>query len=205
MIKQSIYPKGWCVYFITNLVNTKLYIGYTGNPNHRWNGQHLYMLRHNKHTCPHLQAAWNKYGESNFEFKVFRYCKTKQEVIDSEIELIAFFKKLGLAYNHKDGGDFVNHDEETRRKISEIKKLRYQDPNFKPNKGRVHTKEAKENMNNSHTKYVAFGEEKTVGQWAKDYRCLISYTALTNRIWRGWKLEKALTIKRGYGAGDQRY
>lgn len=40
---------------------------------------------------------------------------------------------------------------------------------------------------------VAFGEEKTVADWARDPRCAVTYQGLDARLRRGWELEKALT------------
>lgn len=63
-----------CIYVIENLVNNKLYVGSAVNMSKRWT-LHLSHLRHQKHHSKHLQNAWNKYGESNFNFKVLEYCQ----------------------------------------------------------------------------------------------------------------------------------
>lgn len=53
----------------------------------------------------------------------------------------------------------------------------------------------KENANNMSTnrKVDAFGEEKTVSEWADDDRCKVSYSILYARIYKGWEPELALT------------
>ena len=56
------------IYKIENIVNDKIYVG-SGNIKERFY-RHRYELRHNKHNNDHLQNAWNKYGENNFEFCV---------------------------------------------------------------------------------------------------------------------------------------
>lgn len=61
------------IYQILNKINGKKYIGSTSNVRHRKN-DHFNKLRKNKHHSPKLQAAWNKYGEDNFEFKVLARC-----------------------------------------------------------------------------------------------------------------------------------
>lgn len=62
------------VYQVKNRVNGKLYIGSTTTPFSVRFGHHKSNLRHNKHGNPHLQNAWNKYGESSFEFSVLEVC-----------------------------------------------------------------------------------------------------------------------------------
>lgn len=54
------------VYMIKNVLNNHKYIGSTKNFKQRLK-QHLSDLRNNKHHSPHLQAAWNKYGEKHTE------------------------------------------------------------------------------------------------------------------------------------------
>ena len=57
------------IYKIINLVNDKFYVGSTTNKKIRFR-EHRKQLRGNRHHCKHLQAAWNKYGEDKFVFKV---------------------------------------------------------------------------------------------------------------------------------------
>ena len=57
------------IYKIVNLVNDKFYVGSTTNKKVRFR-EHRKQLRGNRHHCKHLQAAWNKYGEEKFDFRV---------------------------------------------------------------------------------------------------------------------------------------
>ena len=60
------------VYHIICKVTGKRYIGSTRNQHgfiRRWT-EHLCNLNANKHSAPHLQNAWNKYGEDAFLFQV---------------------------------------------------------------------------------------------------------------------------------------
>jgi hypothetical protein len=56
----------------------------------------------------------------------------------------------------------------------------------------------RENVRRAHAKrfkrYNIFDEAKTMGEWAEDPRCAVSYYTLRNRIQRGWPLEEALTV-----------
>lgn len=64
------------IYEIKNSVNGNCYIGSTNNAKRRWM-YHRTNLRGNKHHSFVLQKAWNKYGETNFEFKVLLICDEK--------------------------------------------------------------------------------------------------------------------------------
>ena len=55
------------IYKIINKVNGKYYVGSSNDIKGRW-CQHKGQLNNNKHSNPHLQYAWNKYGKDNFEF-----------------------------------------------------------------------------------------------------------------------------------------
>lgn len=61
--------KGQFIYKIINQVNDKFYVGSTTNTRERFR-THRNRLRNNRHHSKHLQAAWNKYGEEKFIFKV---------------------------------------------------------------------------------------------------------------------------------------
>lgn len=62
------------VYVIRNVVNGKVYVGSASRGiRSRWN-EHLSNLRKARHANRHLQAAWIKYGEGAFEFKVLLVC-----------------------------------------------------------------------------------------------------------------------------------
>ena len=53
------------IYKIECLINHKVYIGQSTNIELRWK-HHIYQLKKNNHENKYLQAAWNKYGSSNF-------------------------------------------------------------------------------------------------------------------------------------------
>lgn len=58
------------VYAIENLINGKVYVGSTARSlRTRWN-EHRCKLSHGTHGNQHLQAAWRKYGTSEFVFIV---------------------------------------------------------------------------------------------------------------------------------------
>lgn len=55
------------IYKIVNKINGKYYVGSAVNFKRRWT-EHRSKLKRNKHPNPHLQSAYNKYGENNFEY-----------------------------------------------------------------------------------------------------------------------------------------
>lgn len=61
------------IYCIENRINHKSYIGSSKNLYQRLL-KHFALLRHNKHQNAHLQNAWNKYGEGNFEWSIIEIC-----------------------------------------------------------------------------------------------------------------------------------
>ena len=66
------------IYMITNYVNNKRYIGSSKNIAQRlWT--HRSNLRHNTHSNEHLQHAWNKYGEENFNFTILEKCTIENQ------------------------------------------------------------------------------------------------------------------------------
>jgi group I intron endonuclease len=108
------------IYVIRHIETGRVYIGSArGTFRTRWYN-HRYRLRHNKHHCKFLQAAWNKYGEQAFEFEIIEVAN------DGILELEQ--KYLDAAFNSPDkcfnGSRTSTHpcnftvSEETRAKIS---------------------------------------------------------------------------------------
>lgn len=107
------------IYCIRNIKNNKIYIGQTNDIEVRWHN-HINMLRRNAHNNLHLQNAWNKYGENNFEFFVI-YEATENDNLNS---LEKYYIKLyntndeNCGYNLTDGGEGYKLSEEVKNKIS---------------------------------------------------------------------------------------
>jgi hypothetical protein len=59
------------VYVIEHIASGEKYFGSAAKPfDQRW-GNHRQKLLTGKHTNAHLQAAWSKYGEDAFVFRIF--------------------------------------------------------------------------------------------------------------------------------------
>lgn len=67
------------------------------------------------------------------------------------------------------------------------------DGNYGPHNCRVCSVEENANNKSNNVYMTAFGETKTVGEWARDPRCSVKYATLHERRRRGWDHELALT------------
>jgi group I intron endonuclease len=108
------------IYLITNLINSKVYIGSAVRLKRRWI-EHKNRLRSNTHHNQYLQRAWVKYGEENFKFEIIQHCD-KESLAFIETSLIKWFQASDekFGYNICDEGRNrlgAKHSEETKRKI----------------------------------------------------------------------------------------
>jgi group I intron endonuclease len=111
------------IYNIYCTVNGKQYVGSSNDIQRRW-GEHRRDLRAKEHHCPHLQNAWNKYGENAFIFNVIEHVigtltregliKTEQIWIDANWPDELLFNSRSKAESNL--GRKVS--EETRKKLS---------------------------------------------------------------------------------------
>ena len=145
--RKSVIEKQWSdigkisgVYKIVNKTNGKYYTGSSKNINERWK-IHKRGLRGNRHYNVHLQSAWNKYGETAFNFVVV-------ETADEKDLLMLEQRYLDIAKNEKDkcynmyftaGGGDVGH------LIYEARSKKYCGANH-PMYGKHHSDETKEKI-----------------------------------------------------------
>lgn len=147
------------IYKITCFSNKKIYIGSSVNIGKRFR-VHKSLLRSNKHRNPHLQNAWNEYGEENFKFEIIEIVKTN---LLWKRELIWFDKteccdpKYGfnIAINPTNGMLGRLHTEESKLKMSMSGKNKVFTEKHKLNlslaaKERKASKIARENMSKAH-------------------------------------------------------
>ena len=88
------------IYKIVNLVNDKFYVGSTIHKKVRFR-QHRKLLRGNRHHCKHLQAAWNKYGEDKFDFRVIEEVPDGVSLHDAETRYLE--EHVGKPYCYNSG------------------------------------------------------------------------------------------------------
>jgi len=104
------------IYQIRNVINEKIYIGSAINIDRRWN-EHVSLLKRTKHHSRHLQSAWNKYGEENFEFSILEECEKEQLVEREQYYLDTLcpeYNVCKIAYSQLG----MKHTPEAREKMS---------------------------------------------------------------------------------------
>lgn len=118
-------PSG--IYAIQNRNNGKVYIGSAIDFRKRKN-VHFCLLRKGKHHSSHLQKAWDKYGESAFEFRPLFICAPKDLEI-YEQRTVDGFKASDRrhGYNGRPVAASqlgMKHSEATKEKIRKKRALR---------------------------------------------------------------------------------
>lgn len=89
------------LYRITNIINRKIYIGQTIQPEKRWN-QHKTSAANPRMI---ISYAIKKYGNAAFEFEVIACCKNQEDANETETELVAQYNSLiPSGYNVSLGG-----------------------------------------------------------------------------------------------------
>jgi group I intron endonuclease len=86
------------VYRIRNTVTNRCYYGSTVDFQARWSS-HLIGLRTKEHHNAHLQASWNKYGESKFVFEVMETIDDKKLLLEREQHYLDRVVVWGVDYN----------------------------------------------------------------------------------------------------------
>jgi len=122
------------LYLITCKIDGKRYVGQSYDVKNRLQ-QHRWNLKNNKDPNEHLQHAYNKYGESAFEFKILQL-KPQSIIDDCEKFLIHIFKsnKRGIGYNIQSGGrKHKKHSKETIDKMRDSHKGKPAHENSKRN------------------------------------------------------------------------
>lgn len=147
------------------MANGKRYIGSSGDLKGR-RRTHFSELRTGIHGSPHMQNAFNLYGEENFVFTVLYECQP-QELERCEQEEIDVLKP---EYNHRlivNTNRGLKNSEETRRKLSIALKGR-----VSPNRGKKFSEEWCKHLSESHKGYKYSDERKlavSIRQTGKKY------------------------------------
>lgn len=124
------------IYEIKCKIDGKTYIGQAVDISKRIR-KHLNNLRNGRHWNLHLQRAFTKYGENNFEFNVLCECE-RENLNDNEKLFISKFNSSDERYgfNKNDGGEQIlrdysgsnnpfygkRHSQEFRERLSKINK-----------------------------------------------------------------------------------
>jgi len=196
-------PKISGIYSMTNIINHKSYWGSSKNIKNRWN-QHRGSLRQNKHENPHLQNAWNKYGENNFEFKI------EEEFPENELKYIEqqylnwvfmlpkyWFYNIGRDANVWNRGmtGLPKHTEEHKKKIS-MSLVGIKRSKETRNKMSISLVGNKNHLNHKHTEKTLnkmLRDRKENKKYIKDYNIYVFKNRVTGEIFKG--LRKQFYIK----------
>lgn len=104
------------IYLITNVVNDKKYVGQTRQQlNKRWLA---HITESRIYSDRPLYKAINKYGLDNFKIRILEECGV-DKLNEREIWWIDFLDSYRNGYNATTGGEYFEHTEETKQKISE--------------------------------------------------------------------------------------
>lgn len=184
------------IYCIKNLSTNKVYIGQALDINKRWK-EHKRGLANNRHFNSHLQRAWNKYGENNFEFSILEECD-KRLLEVREVYWINHYNSCDrhCGYNVKLGGLHGGHHKETKIKLSEFQKTR-KIHGFSSNPfglGSKHSEETKRKMSEQRKgqKNSSYGRKKTSEELKKisDKLRILSDEQIIQIYKRAWQGEK---------------
>lgn len=116
---------------IRNTINGKVYIGKSIHIEQRWK-QHRQHFNNNYHDNKHFQDAWNKYGESAFEFLTLEVCDEK-DLDRKETEYIKKFESDNpqKGYNLTLGGEGRRLTEELKQRLRKSKPPRTKEHSMK--------------------------------------------------------------------------
>lgn len=195
------------IYRIRNLVNGKMYIGFTNMNFGDRRDCHFACLRNNYHFNHDLQNDFNKYGESNFVFEVVEEIESDDilKYQEKEIYYISLYDTVNTGYNYTAGGNHSTRPtKEKIRQMAEINRI--------ANTGKRISEETRKRMSISHRKRKDLSKpnilsEKDVidiknrligGEWLKvladEYSVSVSCISCINKnkTWRnvivpGWK------------------
>jgi group I intron endonuclease len=102
------------IYKITNLVNSKVYIGSSAiSIKRRWD-KHTSALKKGNHHSVKLQRAWNKYGKENFVLEILEEC-IPEKCIAKEQHWLDLYQSAKIGYN-------INHLAQSRLGVKQIDK-----------------------------------------------------------------------------------
>ena len=109
------------IYEIVCMANNKSIIGSSVHIQRRY-AQHMWELRRLSHHNPHLQNAFNLYGENNFKLVILEKCDKKDLLIKEDLWIHnKNTQDRTNGFNYKNA-ERPQHNQETCKKLSEMRK-----------------------------------------------------------------------------------
>lgn len=97
------------VYKITNIVNSKFYIGSSSHDINNRINVHKRLLKQNKHENSYLQASYNKYNLENFKFEIIELCNKKVCIKREQYYLDLYTPyKRSIGYNINEKAEYIS-------------------------------------------------------------------------------------------------
>ena len=87
------------IYRIRHTESNKGYIGSATNFNKRWS-RHKRNLKLKIHHAPHLQAAWDKYGEEQFVFEILEKVSNRTKLLEREQYWMDYYKSYDKDFGY---------------------------------------------------------------------------------------------------------
>jgi group I intron endonuclease len=103
------------IYLIINLINGKRYIGSSKDLYERLY-HHVWSLNRGSHENKHIQSAWNKYGESSFEYGILEYCQERERLEREGHYISTINPEYNMDEINLDG--LTSHSKESKNKIA---------------------------------------------------------------------------------------
>lgn len=170
------------IYKITNLINSKIYIGQSKNPIKRWAAHKNEARRNNPSQV--INQAMKKYGTENFTFEVIASCLDQDAANIAEEICIKQYDCLvssGKGYNLSLGGETAPKSKEWKKKMSDIMKGQHYSPTSEFKKGHKFSPETLLKMSTSHKGQVAWNKKFT-DQDKKDIRYKYFDLKMSSRV-----------------------
>lgn len=162
--------KIYTIYSITNKINNKKYIGFTGKTIQCRLGEHLAAAKVREKSKGRLYAAIRKYGKENFYIDAI--CCSKDRIYtlhELEPYFIQKYNTIESGYNINLGGPGLSyHTDETKKILSELAKKRKETGWISPSKGKKRSKEICNKMSLGIKR--AWSEGKFNSAWTEERR-----------------------------------
>lgn len=176
--------KNYIVYIHRNKTNNKCYVGITcQTANQRWHGGSNYIQKKadGSYSQPKFARAIKKYGWDGFEHIIWAEGLTKEKACRVEQLLIAMWDTIKNGYNIRSGGETNStFQEESKRKMSESMKKRWEDEDYRKRTSEAHL--GHELSEEHKQKLIAANTNRKMSQYTKDrlneskYKKVAQYT-----------------------------